>query len=76
MIANNNSGIRTQLPIELRGAYIHRIDPSRSALQQAIREAARGRANVKARLARWIDSETVQRRFEFESSAADIRQLI
>src|SRR5687768_18433644 len=46
MIANYNSRIRAQLPIELRRADIHRIDASRAALQQTIREAARRRADI------------------------------
>ena len=52
--------------------HIHGVHARRSALQQAVGEAARGGADIEADLARDVERKVAQRARQFESAAADI----
>src|SRR5207244_7568636 len=64
--------IAAELVVELSGADVHRVDARRTALQQAVGEAARGRADVDADPAADRRAELVERVRELLATPADV----
>ena len=62
----------TQLPCELVGANVHRQDMGRALLEQTVREAAGGRADVEALEAGDVEAKVRQRALELDASPADV----
>src|SRR5206468_5430237 len=56
----NYARILPQLPCELVDVHVHCENLQRSTLQQAVRKSARGRAEVHADLAGWIDRKSTR----------------
>jgi hypothetical protein len=71
----DNARILLKLPGELGDVHIDGIDTCRAELQQAIREAASGRANVETNESRWIYSKFFKSALEFQSATACIFQV-
>ena|SRR5215831_8602222 len=72
---DSNSRIVSKLPVELARADIESVDARGSMLKEAIREAARGCADVKAHHAAGIDGPVRKRRLQLETAAADVLKL-
>ena len=72
MFAHDHARIVADFPGELAVADVDRVNLRRAALQEAIGEAAGGRADVERGHAGGIDREMIERAFEFQSAAADI----
>src|SRR6516162_1577316 len=71
-LMHHNARIGAQRPGELAASNIHRVNAGRTGLQQAVREAARRRTNVKADLARDVDRKAAKGGSELEAAAADV----
>ena len=69
---DHHARILPQFPRKLRVSDVHRIDPGRAALQEAIREPAGRSAEVNDGLPGDIQFEELQGVFEFETATADI----
>ena len=59
---------------ELPAAHVHRVHLRRVALQQQVREPARGRSHVQARQPNRLHAECVQRRPQLQPAARDERR--
>ena len=67
-----DSSVLPQAPCHLLRRHVDSVNAARAKLQQAIGEATRGGANIKADFPAHIDSEIVKRTFQFDTSAAGI----
>ena len=72
LLEDNHAWLFAQLPGELVGVDVHRVDARRALLQQAISEAARGGTHVEADFPLRVDVEIFQRAFELEAAAAGV----
>src|SRR5579863_1973049 len=70
----DHARILLQFPIELVHGHIHGVNAPGPAMQQTIREAAGGAANVKANLVTRRDSEVLERAFKLQAAAARVAQ--
>jgi len=59
---------------ELAAAHVHRVHAARSPLQQQVREAARGRADVQTCQPDRLDAERVERGPELQPASRDERR--
>jgi hypothetical protein len=75
-IADDDAWIARELLVELPVADVDRVDACRAALEQAVREAARRRTEVRAHEAHRIDLERVERARELHAAARDVRQIL
>jgi hypothetical protein len=69
---DDDARVLAEFPRDLAPANVHREDPGRAVLEQAIGEAAGGSAEVNGRQPARIELEMAQTVFELESPAADI----
>jgi len=70
-LAASNPRVGPQPPIELVFSRVDRVNHRRTALQQAIRETARGCAHIQTNLPGGIEAKGVQGRLELVASTAD-----
>ena len=73
---DDHARVLAQRPRQLAVAHIHRIDPRRAPLQQAIGEAAGRGADVRADPARRVHAERIQRGRQLQPAAADVGQAL
>src|ERR1051326_7080749 len=64
--------VRAELPVELPRAYIHRVDAGRAALQEYVREAAGGGADVETDPSRHFDGEVPHGAGELQPAPAHV----
>ena len=64
-----------QLPIELPGAHVDGMNPSRARLEQAVRKAAGGGAEIRNNEPIYVDAEVQEGGFEFQSAAAGVAEF-
>lgn len=68
---DDHPGIGAQFPDQLVGAHVHRVNPGRAALEEAIGESAGGSTDVDAGPATGIDLKRIERRLELQATAPD-----
>ena len=73
-LEHDHTGIAAQLRVELAVADVDRDDARGAALEQAVREAARRRADVEAVRAGHVEAEGVERVRELLAAAGDERR--
>ena len=71
-LLHDDAGILPQFPDELVGADVDRVHFDGAVLEQAVRKASGGRADVQADLAFRGDGEGVQGSLHFQAAAADV----
>src|SRR5262249_2666692 len=60
VLHHNHALVGAELDVELGRPDVHRIDPSRAPLQEAVRESPRGGPHVQANLALDVDREVFE----------------
>jgi len=72
VLHDHHTGVLAQPLVELAAADVDGVDDARTALEQAVREAARGGADVHTDAALHADAEVLERVDELFAAAADV----